>query len=259
MINSHEGLHKAIKRQLDGYLNRESYELTKRKWYKYICKHGLYEKSVRITGIVTANQFHTELVLRTVTEKFFRVVKQDHIKNGPLAGIQIARLYEVDGYYRIRTENSYYPICGKEGIPHRNLSRAAKDFSKYDGECYDRAAAIIRRKAAEKYWAELEKAKKEIPKTQIQILLFNRKQERAIKSELARKKKQLLKASRKIQVAKNKAERDAARELKNNQYKPNAAADKLARSYMTALIAAQEFVSVMTKEKKTKPQKKLKP
>lgn len=226
-----------------------------KKWYKYVCTNGVYEKSVKVKGVVLSDYWYSELRHRVVSEYSLKSVKERVIEVGPLAGMAIPIAYDVEGYYRIRTDGQFsYPIAGKSGIPHHTRSQVSMDFDRYLNECSRKGGDIIIRKISEKHWADVEEQKNNRIKARSEAFSINKEK----RKELTRRRNARKLAKRKIQVAKNKAERDRLREIKKNQYKPSASSEKLARSYMTALMAAQEFVSVMTKEKETKPKKKQK-
>ena len=87
----------------------------RRKWLKFIATKGQYEKAVKISTDVHLHEYY---------DLQFREVAADPViyRNGKAI---------VNGYYRLRTDRAYYPICGKYGIPDDRLSSLARHFDEH--------------------------------------------------------------------------------------------------------------------------------
>lgn len=116
-------------------------EELRRKWFKFMAVRGQYEKSVKICKEVSVYEYYECLEPREV------------IAEPPLFR---ERMVLVKGYYRVRTEKEYYPVCGKTGIPDDGRSGLSKDFWKHRQSGHDKGQRI---RFAKKLAAE-EKARK---------------------------------------------------------------------------------------------------
>lgn len=113
----------------------------RRKWFKFVAVHGQYEKSVKVCDEVWAYEYYECLERREV------IAEPPAFRD---------RMVLVNGYYRIRTEKEYYPVCGKTGIPDDRRSGLSQDFWKHRHAGHDKGQRI---RFAKKLAAE-EKARK---------------------------------------------------------------------------------------------------
>lgn len=94
-------------------MGRDMTHKERREWFKFVSIKGRYEKSVKINAEITNYEYYEYYEPREVTGS------PPKFSNGKVL---------IDGYYRLRTDSEYYPICGKYGIPDDERSNLAKDF-----------------------------------------------------------------------------------------------------------------------------------
>jgi hypothetical protein len=87
----------------------------RRKWLKFVAVHGRYEKSVKVCKDVSLREYG-DLANREV------LAERPKFRRGVVS---------VNGYYRVRTDREYYPVCGIYGIPDDRLSGLSKEFAAY--------------------------------------------------------------------------------------------------------------------------------
>jgi hypothetical protein len=136
-----------------------------RKWYKWICKKGLYEKSVRFCGTVDtwdASEMQSRCVLELAP---WDAVFGKEVSEGPLKGMATIECYFFNGYFRLRTDRDYYPYCGKAGIPHRVLSGAADRFNLWLNDGYRKAREAKIKKECDAYLEKVRQREKQIKHT----------------------------------------------------------------------------------------------
>lgn len=85
----------------------------RRKWLKFVAVHGQYERSVKVCREMRDYEYYESFERREV------------IAEPPLFR---DRFVLVNGYFRVRTEREYYPVCGIEGIPDDRRSGLSKEF-----------------------------------------------------------------------------------------------------------------------------------
>lgn len=88
----------------------------RRKWLKFIAVHGQYERSVKVCREMRDYEYYECFERREV------------IAEPPLFR---ERFVLVNGYFRVRTEREYYPVCGITGIPDDRRSGLSQDFWKH--------------------------------------------------------------------------------------------------------------------------------
>jgi hypothetical protein len=141
-----------------------------RKWYKWICKNDLYEKSVRVTGIVdfyTAWSLEDRLVF-SITPTY--PIGDRSIKPRPHGLLNYGDYHMVDGYYRVRTDNCYYPLCGIAGIPNERKSGASTDFQRWLGKGWQKKQEIKIEQKRLKFEAQQEKLIEKMKKDREQAM-----------------------------------------------------------------------------------------
>jgi hypothetical protein len=220
-----------------------------RKWYKWICKQGLYEVSVRVKGDVEMWEWNQIVSPRLVFEVTpYQYKKSKTINEGPLSGMTYPTMIYVDGYARLRTDNEYYyPLCGKAGIPHETLSGASKRFEEWMQEGWRKKDKIIAEKKYEKWKAAWElkemirQANAGFPSIRKQVLKHDRESAAKARQE-DRANKKAEKTKRWEQWKEERAKR-ASYNARMKKCKPNA-------KFFQMLAGAQAISEYATNQKK---------
>ena len=152
---------------------RQQQKKWRRRYLKWICKNGYYEKSVRVTEDCVDSYGWRDLQKREVLMIKWGVAKNKKVTHGPLKGWEYPYGYSVDGYFRLRTDHEYYPWCGIAGIPNSEKSSAATEFSDHIRKGQKRGEEIKWEKQWAKKQAEIE-AKKELSFKRYEAWAYNK-------------------------------------------------------------------------------------
>lgn len=114
----------------------------RRRWLKYVAKSGVYEKAVAIDGVVERWEYYA------IYDRITLETERKFLEDG--------KTVRVKGYARLRTDRSYYPRCGKYGIPDDRQSVLAKEYNDGLWRNADIYWSIIQKRKMRKQEEEIE-------------------------------------------------------------------------------------------------------